>query len=228
LPYSSNSFLNGTGQIVQITKVDTTTGTVTVIAHTGNTIAGSTTTVVLNAVGQTAELIADGTSAWWPTGHGIETTPAYLGFGADGGSSITYASSTTVICPFTATVPTSITGYSWYVISGPGGKGVFGVYDKNGNVVTSTGPITVGTFGGGTVATTPTNIPPGQYYWAAQMNLANIALSSVNSNGGNGSFICSSNAGTTMGLPNPFVFGTGAAQGGHAISVKVAGGRTGV
>jgi hypothetical protein len=231
LPFSSNSFKNGTGQIIQITKVDTTTGTVQIVTQDGNLIAGTTQLIVLNAVGQTDELVADGNNGWWPYGTGIQTTPFFLGIAQDGsGSNAMSASSDTVVCPFTSNVPVSIIGWRTFIVSGAGANvsnANFAIYDSYGNLQASSSTVTVPGSGAFlSKLSTPVNLPPGQYYAAMQMN-GTATFGSESCNAGNGCTMCSRQTSTTGVLPNPFTFGSDALKP-PAVFVLVAGGKTGI
>ncbi len=211
------------GSSIMIYKVDATTGSVLINAAGGDLIQ-STGTIRLDAKGQHASLYSLGSNGWGAGLGGIQTTPAFLGYLDGRDTNSVGASSTTQVCPITIDVPVTLTGYRYYQTAGAANI-VLGLYDQYGKLVTSTGPVSDGGFGAHTIATTPVNIAPGQYYYALQASNVVANYGGVSANGSNGSLLCSSKSGTTMGLPSPFGFpGTGTGRE-FTIKLLVNGGR---
>jgi hypothetical protein len=125
-------------------------------------------------------------------------------------------------------VPVAVTGFRFFIVGGSGGRATMGIYDQYGNVVVTTGPVTVGSFGATTVETSPVNLAPGQYYLAWHPAAAAISISGQSNNAGNGGLFCSAKTGTTAALPNPYGFPGSATLGCIAFQALVAGGRTGL
>lgn len=218
---------SGSGKVVQITKVDSSTGTVNIIPTGSDLLLGTTRSVLLNAISQTAEFVSDCQSTWWPHGIGIQATPKWIGYPVESYQGGAYASSTTVRMAMDVSVPVAVTGFRFYISGGVGGNATMGIYDKYDRVVVSTGPVAVGTFGPATVEISPVNLPPGQYWLAWKASNSSISISGQSNNGGNGGLFCSAVTGTTMALPDPY--GTpGATLGCIAFQALVAGGRTGL
>lgn len=219
LPAASN-----TGQILQITKVDLSTRAVAIVANGTDLIAGSTRTLTLNALGQTDEIVADGTG-WWPHGQGIQMTPNFIANGVEGpNSSVMTVSSAVVVCPVNIPVPVAVTAFRYVASSGNGGNVSFVLYDRYGYIVASTGPFAIGGFGVNTSTITPVNVSPGIYYLGAIDNFSTSSFYSawVNTTGSG----CSINTGSSITLPNPFVFGTPTTSILPLVHLIVAGGRT--
>jgi len=218
------------GRNIMIYKVDATTGAVRIVPAGADTIQGST-DIRLNAKFQHAHVQSLGAPGWGEGIGGIQTTPLYIGFNGDGGNANTRVSSTTYACPMLVEVPVTVVGFAWYVQTAAAGSyATLSIYDGKLNLVTSTGPVLVGSFGNNSTTITPTHLPPGQYYYGWQQAVATVAISDDPGagNGGNGNIYCSTNADTDLVPPNPFVLGTGAAKAGPAINIRISGGRTGL
>lgn len=212
------------GLDITIYKVDATTTEVKIVGAGTDLIEG-TGTIRLDAQFQHASLHSLGATGWGSGYGGIQTTPAWLGPALDGTTGVVTTASGTIVTPFSNAVPVTVTGFRYYVTAGSGGKGVFGIYNQFGTLVMSTGPVTIGSFGAATIATTPTNLPPGQYYFAFQPSNAAIAIGGTSANGGNGALFCSLTGGASMGLANPYVFPGTSTVSCYSIYVLVNGGR---
>jgi len=158
LPAASN-----TGQILQITKVDATTNTITVVSAGTDLIAGTTATLILNAIGQTDEITA-GASGWWPHGQGLQVTPARISLPnmTESNGFQVGSSSSMLAIPIQIPVPVAVTGFAW--AAGAANTVAFGINDRNGNVLVSTNGIVQAGSGTLQATFTPKNLPPGQYY----------------------------------------------------------------
>ena len=223
LPYSSNAYLNGAGQVIQITKVDTSTGPVVIKTQGTNLLFGTTTQFTMNAIGQTCEVIADGGTGWWPHGYGCDMTPPYLEV-IDGtsGTGATSTSSNVVVCPFYNPVPVSVVGFRSYNSGSTSGVS-FGIYNSAGMLLVSTGPVSQGFGASNYLVSSPVNIPPGRYNMAVQPIGVAGHFMTVSENAGNGTTICSHMTETTAGIPATFTFGTSDNSGVTAFGL-VAGG----
>lgn len=215
---------SSTGQILQITKVDASTFPITIVAKAGDLVGGTTGTLTLNAISQSDEIIADGSTTWWPYGSGIQATPPWIGTYEGTNVAAEATSSDVVVCPFYAPVPISIVGYRYYASNGNANV-TLGIYDNAGNLIVSTGPVNQGT-GTKQIATNNINLPPGQYYYAYQAsNTGYLVGTPAAANNNNGSIICSKRAATSGVLPTTYTFGS-AATNDFAIFLTLAGGRT--
>jgi len=215
------------GQILTISKVDQTTGAITINA-VGTDVIGGTGTVVLNAYMQTDAIVSDGAGHWIPWGQGLQLTPPYLS--AQVGSAqttgiVVSASSDTDVCPFYTPVPVAVTGFRYAVGTTGGANAIanFGIYDSLGKLLTSvsTGTAAVGLQTAG--LTTAYNLAPGYYYTGIQISNVNTAISG--SNALTQFLLCSRRTGTTMALPDPYTFGVTLSKG-FNVYVMVSGGKT--
>lgn len=213
------------GSDIMFYKVDGTTGSVRIVGAGTDVIEGSG-TLRLDAKIQHASLHSLGAYGWGAGTGGIQYTPSYLGY-PDGRDTATVGTSSNVfICPIDVSVPVTVTGYRFYNASGSGNI-VLGLYDQYGNLLTSTGPVSAGSFGPNSVLmATPYNLPPGQYYYALQASNTSLNFGATNVNGGNGSLLCSAKTSATIGLPNPYVFPGVSFTRIFTIKVLVNGGRT--
>ena len=233
LPLASAAFNATTevGQVVTITKVDASSNPVTVVASGGALIEGTTGQFILNAQGQGGQIYSDG-SNWWPTGMGIQQTPAWVG--NDGGDMVSalaiQAASDTVICPFTIPVPVVVIGFTDYPVSSSLGLINFGIYNSNNQFLVGRSSVVVAASGGNYGNTmfssmTITNLPAGNYFWEWQQNVKKTSWEGIGSGGSSGSFICGAATAASFTLPsNPQTAATGGTQFIPAISINVAGG----
>lgn len=212
------------GMVITISKVDTTTGPVKILGAGSDLISG-TGTVNINAFMQTVSIMSDGISNWIPFGQGIQVTPPAFPISLNtAGTPAMAASSNTVICPFYAPIPVSVMGYRYTGVAMGASKISFGLYDQNGVLLTSTGPV-AGANNNQSVLATPYNLPPGQYYAGVQINTTAGQITGGN-DGAALLQLCSVKTATSMVMPNPFTFGTAATKYFY-FQVLVAGGRTG-
>lgn len=221
------SAANNPGSEIMIYKVDSTTGAV-LIKGAGSELIEGTNTIRLDATTQHASLHSLGSFGWGSGLGGIQRTPSY--FGPDdmtSGNSIG-ASSRTYTCPFDIPVPVFITGFRYFDQSGsPNSNLVFGLYDQNGIIVTSTGPVASPGFGVQTISYgTPVLVAPGQYRWAIQVSNNVLQIGADNINGSNGSTLCSYKDSGTMGLPNPYGLPGSSPNRKLTVKILVNGGRT--
>jgi hypothetical protein len=216
------------GKPVTVVKVDQTTGTVTVNA-VGTDVINGTGTVNLNAWTQTVSIQGSNVTpgVWVPWGVGIESTPPYLGSIIDGNQATGMtASSDVVIAPFYAPVPVAVIGFRWFITTLTGvAQASFGIYDQNGKLLQSVPSLNVSGTGVLNTTMTVTNLGPGQYYVASQFSSNTLQVSATSPGGGNGALLSGKNTASAMGLPNPYVFGTGTLTFPN-VAVLVAGGRT--
>lgn len=212
-------------QVLQFTKVDSTTQTVRVF--TPDLINGTTHQIVLYTIGQTAEIISDGIG-WWPHGQGIPVTPSSIFPISGGQTTVIGVSSSVYSCVVNVPLPVSVMGfrYSGIAMALPG-QVAFGLFDSAGNVLKSTGPV----YGSATVNTVSLgqdfiNIPAGQYYVGFQGS--NTAIS-ANGSGGIGSTpFCEVTASTSMGMPSTItVVGGSSTARNFRIDLVLSGGRAG-
>jgi hypothetical protein len=214
------------GQILQISKVDTTTQTVTIKANGTDLIAGSTRTLVLNAIGQTDEIVADGNGNWWPHGQGLQISPPiiYPPYGTNTGTYLSATSSDIIICAFYLTVPVAITGYSYDDTITGSANIAFGVMDNVGNVLASTGPVAIPATGRQTLSQNPINIPSGSYNLAVQLSNVTARITG-NGNGDAGVAACSIKAAAVMGIVNATLPGTAPTGNVPSVNILVGSGR---
>lgn len=218
------------GQVLTISKVDTTTGPV-IIQSNGTDVIAGTGTLSLNAFTQTDSIIADGNGHWLPWGQGLQITPPSLSFGGGtgvgfvGGSQVSIAvSSDTDVCAIYVPVPVAVTGFRTNVVATGNGVYAFGIYDAALNLVASTGPVTIaGTGLQQTTMAVPVNLPPGQYLFGVTINNTTTSLGGIGA--GATMPFCSRKAGSTSNLVNPYVLGTGSLKA-FTINATLAGGRT--
>lgn len=224
LPFSTNAFINNSGQVVHIIKVDGSTGTVRITTQGSDLIFGTTVAFTINAQGQYCDLLADNAHNWWPGPGGCQATPPrlYSQPFTESGSFTETASSSIAISPFYVPVPVAVMGFTYAATTNTGNL-AFGILDSNGNVVMSTGPFPTGSSGGRSILTTPKMIPPGNYYIATQINNNTTVLDGNGTNAG-GMTGCSSYNETAMGIVN-VTLGTSACNATPAVSVLVAGGK---
>lgn len=212
------------GMVITISKVDTTTGPVKILGAGSDLISG-TGTVNINAFMQTVSIMSDGISNWIPFGQGIQVTPPAFPISLNtAGTPAMATSSNTVICPFYVPIPVSVMGYRYTGVAMGASKISFGLYDQNGVLLTSTGPV-AGANNNQSVLGTPYNLPPGQYYAGIQINTTAGQITGGN-DGAALLQLCSVKTATSMVMPNPFTFGTAATKYFY-FQVLVAGGRTG-
>lgn len=211
LPSAASAVLNGAGKTIQVTKVDASTNPVDVITTAGDLISGTTGLVRLNAQGQSVQLVSDGGTAWWPSGLGIQMTPMYLGETRSGANTHTNVASATIACPFNVPVPSALlgirqpTGNTW----GANTLENIGIYRRDGTLLVQRSSATLFSNNSQFTSTfTVTNLPPGFYYVAVQLNnVGNLVLGQQNNSGNGGGLFCSrTNAAASFTLPTSLAF----------------------
>lgn len=149
------------GQFYSISKVDRSTGSITVALNGTDLIGNTTGVVILNAPGQRIMLVSDGVSGYQPIG-GVPVTPAFLGDTGDpnGGTAISVANDAR--CQAYTNTDFSIGTGARISIGAQSGNLDIGFYTNNGVRLTSSGSTTVGAIGvQGITFTNKAYMPPG-------------------------------------------------------------------
>lgn len=218
---------NSTNQVITVYKSDSSTQVVTVRANGTDFINGTTQQFVLNAIGQSGEVVS-GAGGWWEHGGGIHPTPFALNaLGKQNASVAIGVSSSVYTCAIDIPAPVAVTGfrYTGIAMAAPG-QISFGLFDKSGNLVVSTGPV-YGVVGLGSVSlgSSYANVPAGQYYIGTQGSNSAISMAGA-ANAASNPF-CEVTAETAMGMPATVTVVGGSATGRNFSTwLTVNGGRT--
>lgn len=159
-----------------IVKVDRSSGVVTILAASGEVVAG-TGTLKLNAFTQSDHIMSTQTG-WIPWGQGLQITPPYYNNPPFVTTNTGVAASSNIyVTPFYTAVPVVVTGWRTYV-SGNGCNIDLGVYDLNGSLMGSLGSTAMPATGSVQTLSlsTPFTLTPGWYYEAYQAS--NVSCSS--------------------------------------------------
>ncbi len=179
------------GQLLSITKTDTSANAVTVKTAGSDTINASTGTFILNAAGQTLQIISDGTSLWLASI--LQATPPYVGYkdAPSAAQSVTASSSTQLVATEIRT-PVRMTGIRFVDAATVTGSMQVGLYDKYGILIASSAETLCPAAAANTLSfTTAVNVQPGIYYLAIGADNTSVTFpkSSGNSNIGCNTFV---------------------------------------
>lgn len=175
------------GLDIMIYKLNTSTTAILIQGAVSDTVEG-TGTIRLDAPFQHASLHSLGAAGWGSGLGGVQYTPQRLTAVPLGGQHVATgvgASSDIITCPIYVPSPVLVTGYAWRTSVQGGGNISFAIMDSQGNVVTSTGPVSVGAAGAQTISQPAALVPPGDYVIAYQPNNTTTNIEGQDSTGGN-------------------------------------------
>ncbi len=215
------------GQIIMVSKVDSTTAPVRVYTQPGD-VFQSTGIWIANAYQQQCSFQSLGAAGWGVGPAGCQWTPPRIEVGqSQSGAFVVSAASGIVVESFYISVPIAAIGVSYE-------KGIgktntqFGsaIYDANGAVICSTttaANATAQPLDSSIYAfNSPCNLGPGQYYLAVQISNVLASVSSMSNANGSAPF-CSKAAPSSIGF-TAFAFGSQASTCFYG-NISVAGGR---
>lgn len=132
-------------------------------------------------------------------------------------------SSNILTCPLYAPVPVTVTGYTYDSPVTGSANVLFGILDKNGNVLMSTGPVALAS-GLQALAQNPVSIPAGEYNLAVQISNTSGQIQGT-SETNSGTTGCSQTAEAALGIVSLTLPGAVATSATPAVSVLISGGR---
>lgn len=195
LPAASN-----TNQVLTITKVDTSSQTVTVKAAGSELIGGTTTQLFLHALNSSVRLASDG-SKWWPLGV-LPSIPPFIGPNGDPNTAQAVATSSNVHY-IGVYVPTPCTAYAIRLNFGlTSGTADLGIYDSDysgnpANKLASSGATTIpGTGVRQFNFTADVNLQPGPYWLSVDVNNTVATITRFSTNANTGAIVQTSSSGT--------------------------------
>ena len=169
---------SGTGQWLEITKVDTSTQPVIIVPVAGDTIVGLS-TLTLSAYGSTVRLQAKTANTWYT--EGFQSVPAFYGSNQDIAGAAAGVASTTYHQALYITSPCD-TKQIMFNVGTDSGKLYFGLYDQYGKLILSSGPFSAGGTSTRSIAIPKVNLQPGLVYTAFGADNATITFTRYASN----------------------------------------------
>lgn len=144
LPASASS--NG-GQYYSITKVDRSTGSITIQINGTDLISNTTGTMTLNAPGQSLNLLSDGGVSGWQAFGRVPVTPSFLGDPADPNAGTAIQVANDARCQAYTTSDFSIATSVRFSVGVQSGNMDVGMYDNKGGRLASSGSTAVPAIG---------------------------------------------------------------------------------